>query len=160
MARTASATSSYLGSVSEREHNGKSFPPDCDCDWWWSKGETRDNVPYRDRVPMKTPEPGKRWSYSAEPFRLVFKKNTRNILAVVTEEVVPFDITLLKAPVIRIIDGDYVGAAIQFTEMRGMAGEINEVRKRVKHNYKHIEHVAAPVGSKFGRLLPPPYVMI
>jgi hypothetical protein len=160
MARTASADRSYLGSVSEREHNGKSFSPDCDCPWWWSKGETRDNVPYRNRVPMKVPQPGRRFSYSAEPFRLVFKKNTRDILAVVTDGDAPFDITGLNAPVITIVNGDWVKAAIEFTEMRGISSEVRELRSRVEHNFQHIEHVTAPDGSKFGRLLPPPYVMI
>jgi hypothetical protein len=160
MARTASADRSYLGSVKEREHNGKEFPPDCDCPWWWSKGETRDNVPYRHRVPMSVPKAGRRFSYSAEPFRLVFKKNTRDILAIVLDEPVSFETSPLRAPVIEIVNGDWVKAATEFTEMRDIPSEVRELRYRVEHNFQHIEHISAPVGSKFGRLLPPPYVMI
>ncbi len=164
MARTASAERSYLGSVKEREHNGKAFPPECDCPWWWSKGETRDNVPYRHRVPMKTPEPGKRFSYQAEPFRLVFKKNTRNVLAVVIEGrrnmYLPYDVGLLKAPVIYIDDNQYAKAAREFIDMNNMPAQCAELEHRIEHNKQHIDHIAAPYGSKFGRLLPPPYVMI
>jgi hypothetical protein len=162
MAFTPSVEISHPGTVAERMFGNRIYAPDCACSWWWSKGETMNNVPLKPKSQQQTlalPPKG-RTEYMLEPFRVLFRKGRKGIAAVISDTEVPFDVTSLGAPVV-VVGDQWVPAAYQIAELVGFTdAEWYELEKRTEMNVNHIHHIGGPVSSMLGRLLPPPYVMI
>lgn len=162
MAFTPSVKTSHPGTVKERMFGDRIYAPDCDCTWWWSKGETMNNVPLKPKAQqaqLRLPPAGAT-SYVLEPFRVLFRKGKKGIVAVISDTPVPFDVTSLGAPVI-VVGDQWVKAAYEVAESVGFTdAEWYELEKRTEMNVSHIDHIGGPVSSMLGRLLPPPYVMI
>lgn len=162
MAFTPSVETSHPGTVQERMFGSRIYAPDCDCSWWWSKGETMNNVPLKSKDQQQVlslPKPG-RTSYYLEPFRVLFRKGQKGIAAVIADTRVPFSLEGIDAPSV-IVGDQWVKAAYQIADLVGFNdAEWYELEKRTEMNVSHIHHVGGPVSSMLGRLLPPPYVMI